>query len=354
MATERHHFKVGIFVVVLTAGLVAFLVWVGSSGFESNETVEIGVYFDESVQGLSEGSEVKYRGFKVGEVTAIAVASDRKHLEVLCVLSQEFLTKMGESTTEPGGARSLVARLASSGLTGLKFVEIDLTGPVPVAPYELPPGIKTPEHVKLVLPSLPSTLESLERGVADALEAIHVHGPHVGGILAELNTFLAKLNESNVTKSATDTIGNLDTRIRELDTKGLSDSAKGLFDEVGVAVNHTNDAIQQLTSEGGDLRRTVRQIETSAATLTETIVSSDLPGTCASVRDGAARVGSAADAVADAANQISGIAGELDLTLRSVRATVDELRGLLILLEQDPSSLLFGRQYRSPPVKRDG
>src|SRR5262245_8949896 len=105
MAAERHHFKVGLFVVLLGACTVGCLFWIGSSGLDAKESVDTAVYFDESVQGLSDGSEVKYRGFKIGEVASIGVATDRKHLEVRCRVSREFLTNIGES----GGAERPVA-----------------------------------------------------------------------------------------------------------------------------------------------------------------------------------------------------------------------------------------------------
>jgi paraquat-inducible protein B len=352
MAAERHHFKVGLFMVGLSAATVGFLFWIGSTGLDARDTVETAVYFDESVQGLSDGSEVKYRGFKVGEVAAIGVASDRKHLEVRCLVSREFLVNFGILGGAGGGlvATHLVARLGSSGLTGLKFVEIDLPDAPPAEMIELPTDVRAPSSVALVIPSVPSTLKSVELAVQEALDSVRIHGPNVGGIISGLNQFLGNLNSSGVTDRTTMAIANLDQRIVELDTQGVSKSAKAVLDEVSKAVSTTSTTIDQLTHEQGDLRKMVRRIDESAAMLTQNVVAADLPGTASSVRDGAERVGNAADAVATTATQLSAVVVELDLTLRSVRATVEELRGLVVVLEQNPSSLIFGRQYRPAPM----
>lgn len=351
MAADRHHFKVGLFVVALVSSAVGFVFWIGSTGVAAKESVETAIYFDESVQGLSEGSEVKYRGFKVGEVVGLAVASNRKHLEVRCLVTREFLSNLDElGGPESRVATKIVARLGSSGLTGLKFVEIDLPVAPPVEKIELPEGVRTPPTVVLVIPSVPSTLKSVEIALNEALDAVRMHGPNVGGIISGLNTFLGSLNQSGVTTEATTAIRNLGARIDELDTKRLSSETSVVLAEVGEAVKMTSATIGQLTDEQGDLRRMMRQIEDSAETLTVEVKQAKLSEMTEAVRDGANRVGDAADAVAVTAVALSGIVGELDLTLRSVRATVDELRGLVLLLEQDPSSLLFGRQYRPAPV----
>ncbi len=359
MAAARHHFKVGLFVVLLTIGCAAFLIWIGSTGVGTKDTVPVAVFFNESVQGLSEGSEVKYRGFKIGEVTTIDVASDRKHLEVKCLLRRDFAEKIGVLAGKPDPknpgiamADAVVASLVSSGLTGLKFVDIDLPARMPESALGVPDGVTVPDGVSIVLPSTPSTLKSVEIAVNDALDAVKMHGPNVGGIIDGLYQFLDSLNKTGVTQQATDTIKHLDERIGQLDTKGLSDSANGLFTEVGKAVAGANTTISDLAAENGDIRRTVRQIESSARTLSDEVKSADLPNTTIAVRDSADRVGKAADAVAGAATQLTSILGELDLTLRSVRATVDELRGLVIVVEQDPSALLFGRDYRTGPPKK--
>lgn len=358
MAKDRHHFKVGLFVVALATAAVSFLFWIGSTGVVSKETVPTAIYFDESVQGLSEGSEVKYRGFKIGEVSSLGVATDRKHLEVRCLVARDFLADLGElGGPDARVATKIVARLGSSGLTGLKFVEIDLPATPPVGRIELPEGVRTPDEVALVIPSTPSTLKSVEIALNEALDAVRMHGPNVGGIISGLNSFLAALNESGVTVEATTAIKNLGTRIDELDTKRLSEETSSVLEEVGTAVKMTSDSIGQLTDAEGDLRRMMRQIESSARVLTTEVQEARLAETTSSVRDGANRVGegadrvgAAADAVAGAAVALSGIVGELELTLRSVRSTVDELRGLVFVLEQDPSSLLFGRQYRPAPA----
>src|SRR3990167_115369 len=71
---EAHYFKIGLFVlsgIVLLVGLVVF--FNTASMFKKQVLIE--TYFNESVQGLSIGSPVKYRGITVGHVKKISFVS---------------------------------------------------------------------------------------------------------------------------------------------------------------------------------------------------------------------------------------------------------------------------------------
>ena len=75
MPDQINYFKVGIFtfsgLILFIAGLVAF----GLSGSIFKESIECVTFFERSVQGLNVGSPVKFRGFGVGTVTGIYLAS---------------------------------------------------------------------------------------------------------------------------------------------------------------------------------------------------------------------------------------------------------------------------------------
>jgi len=64
------YFKVGLFVLVCAAGLVAGLLYVGADVLRG-EVVRVETYIDESVQGLSVGSAVLHRGVNIGQVERI-------------------------------------------------------------------------------------------------------------------------------------------------------------------------------------------------------------------------------------------------------------------------------------------
>ena len=169
MTTPANHWKLGLFVVVgvvLALGIVVFL------GAESmhQETVAYATYFDESVQGLEVGSPVKVRGVTIGNVSAIEVAADRRHAaEVTSSITVKDLAEMG--LAEGKGRKLHVqipadvrAQLASQGITGVKFLQIDFFDPKDNPLPDLP--FPVPAHY---IPAAVSTMKSLEDAMVRAV-----------------------------------------------------------------------------------------------------------------------------------------------------------------------------------------
>ena len=113
MASQKTKFSVGLFVICgIAIALIAFI-WLGMSRFLETGRYYV-TYFDESVQGLSVDSPVKYRGVSTGRVDSIGVAPDDKLIQVVLKI---------ESGQELGA--DAVAQLKSVGITGSVFVELD-------------------------------------------------------------------------------------------------------------------------------------------------------------------------------------------------------------------------------------
>mgnify|MGYP001456777594 CR=1 FL=1 len=117
MATEAHKFQVGVFVIATSIIGVGALIWLGASRyFERTEAFV--TYFNESVQGLDPGASVKYRGVPGGRVASISVAPDNELIEV----RMDIDPKIAEAIKND---RDLRATLELSGITGLRYVEIE-------------------------------------------------------------------------------------------------------------------------------------------------------------------------------------------------------------------------------------
>ena len=117
MATEAHKFEVGVFVIAATLIGVAATIWLGASRF-FQETEHVVRYFSESVQGLDPGAAVKYRGVPAGRVDTIGIAPDGELIEV----HMEIDVKAAKALKRDP---SLRATLELSGITGLRYIEID-------------------------------------------------------------------------------------------------------------------------------------------------------------------------------------------------------------------------------------
>src|SRR5262249_51748780 len=82
------------------------------------DTVPFVTYFSESVQGLDPGSPVKYRGVPAGRGAKILIAPGGNLIEVVMDVKPEFIWYLVND-------RTLRTQLQLSGITGLRYVEID-------------------------------------------------------------------------------------------------------------------------------------------------------------------------------------------------------------------------------------
>lgn len=172
MIRKRDYFRLGAFII---GGAFLFLVVVLVLGLGKffKKTYLMETYLNESVNGLETGSQVKYRGVKVGTVSYIGFVTGRytdprsnnyPYVYVLCELERDKFPFASEK--ELGEAlgrdieKGLRVRPISVGLTGQIFLGIDFVDPLRNPP--LPINWK-PES--LYIPAAPSTLSRVEQAV---------------------------------------------------------------------------------------------------------------------------------------------------------------------------------------------
>ena len=113
MYERTNYLAVGIFILIGTLALVAVGFWIGGVG----KTVPMSQYtiiFERDVNGLSEGSPVRYMGVDVGEVTTIRLfrAADT---------AIEVRIEVASSTPVDSGT---FASLGYQGITGVAFINL--------------------------------------------------------------------------------------------------------------------------------------------------------------------------------------------------------------------------------------
>ena len=114
MESRINYIVVGMFVVLFSAGLAAFVFWLEKYGVEDDFRY-YKTHMKESVSGLSQDASVKYRGVDVGIVKTIRINPENSE-EVEIVLRVKKETPIKED---------MVAVLKFYGLTGLAFIEIE-------------------------------------------------------------------------------------------------------------------------------------------------------------------------------------------------------------------------------------
>jgi phospholipid/cholesterol/gamma-HCH transport system substrate-binding protein len=108
----RKYFGVGL-LVTLACLISAFAIITINACRDSEKGTRYFTFFDESVQGLSKDSEVKYQGVTVGRVEDIRIPPDKKIVAVTMLINpRDNLPK------------KVVAQLNMTGTAGLKFINL--------------------------------------------------------------------------------------------------------------------------------------------------------------------------------------------------------------------------------------
>jgi len=255
VATEARKFQVGLFVLTAIVIGVGTVIWLGASRFfESTE--QFVSYFAESVQGLDPGAAVKFRGVPAGRVAAVRIAPDSELIEVLMDVDDAAAAVIRRDP-------SLRAAIELSGITGLRYVEIDRrTGP---ALQQSPPlAFEPPVEV---IPSTRSSFKAVQSALGDVYDQfLRMDLP---GIAAETRNTLQAANAllrdqrigavltnvEAVSRSASQLTKNLETMTRDVALRPAVDNAtqataaaKELFANLtsGPTARQVSEALEQI------------------------------------------------------------------------------------------------------------
>ena len=183
---KSSYVKIGAFVCAAVLLTVAAVVLMGSGPMHKRELL-FETFVEETVQGVSEGSALKYRGIPVGSVKSISFATydytdedvrpdasaedvDRASRYARIVLAVDT-TDMPDSEAfqrfvEEETAKGLRAHMKSQGIPGLVYVDLDYEDPDrPTLPVPWKP--KYP-YIPMA-PSLSKTLTAVVQGVSQEI-----------------------------------------------------------------------------------------------------------------------------------------------------------------------------------------
>lgn len=326
MAAPQNHWKLGLFVV---AGLALTLAVVAVLGARSMQR-EVGLYesyFDESVQGLEVGSPIKFRGVTIGTVGKIQVAPDHRHVQVESELGVEELTRLGLDIARVpkrfGAPRKLEMapdlrlQLASAGLTGVKFLQLDFFDVAAFPPPALP--FPVPENY---IPTAPSMMKNLEDTITRVANRLPEIADQASSILGRIETIVAEVSERQIPEQVAIALRSADgflaagkRKLQQLDAEGLSRDARQMLAGATAAVGRLDGILARVDREDGLLG----SVERAGASLGDILRDAD------------------------------GLGGKLMDTLGSVQSVARSIRKLTEALEQDPDMLVKGRAPEKKP-----
>jgi phospholipid/cholesterol/gamma-HCH transport system substrate-binding protein len=226
VATEAHKFQVGVFVIVAIVIGTGAAIWLGASRF-FEQTKEFVTYYAESVQGLDPGAAVKYRGVPAGRVDAIRIAPDGVLIEVLMDLD----TNVDKALK---GDDTLRATLELSGITGLRYIEIDrqageALNQAPILTFKPPAEL---------IPSARSSFKALQAAFADVYQRFMQLD--LAGISSDARDTLQAAKALLRDQRLATILNNVETT--SASTQQLADRLQGLVTRVAPAVDNATAA----------------------------------------------------------------------------------------------------------------
>jgi phospholipid/cholesterol/gamma-HCH transport system substrate-binding protein len=302
MDRDANYVAVGAFVLLVLFLGAGFVLWYTDAA-DGEEQKRYEMYFEGSVSGLSQGSNVRYLGVVVGKVAHIGIdPRDRRRVRIVADIDAS--APIAEDT---------VARLTLQGVTGLLFVDLRPRNPAMV-PRVAVESLKYP-----VIPSEQSQFDVLVSNLPDVIAK-------AGEALERINAMLSDKNIAAVTAS----VENAKLASEVLPTT-VAD-ARAMFRDLRDAANEMQTTMASLGELGGaDIKASATRLREVADTIAVT----------------AARIDRLVASNQDNVDRFAGQGlADFEQLVRETRRAVRNFDALTESLERDPSRVI----YRASPA----
>jgi paraquat-inducible protein B len=309
MSVERSYARLGLFIAI------ALVVILGTAVFfiqqmRTRKAIAFVTYTNENVTGLDVSSPVRYLGVPVGRVTEIRVDPGGDIVEIDFEIFIDRLTEFGVNVgqvrkrIETGSlAPNLRTELMGNPVTGEAYLVIE-------KPNVPPPALQlgfTPKRA--YIPSMPSMMATVQQRLPALLERAE-------GTLQTLREVIAKLPATFDRSDHFFT--NLERIIEESQLPAFSADSRQFFTTTSAQIDRMATELDALIAKQEKLAE-----ETEAE-----LKAAELPSTTKAAREAASESRVAAD--------------ELRRDLPAIRNTLEQLRELARLLEEQPESVVYG------------
>lgn len=256
METRANYTAVGAFVLVLAACIFVFVIWLAKVQFDKS-TEPYYIMVNDSVTGLVEGSNVRYRGVKVGTVSDIRINPDN--------VEQVRLTV--DVSADTPIKTDAVASLEPIGVTGGVYVEI-LGGSKEAG------LLKEKAHGIPIIPSRPSSITSVLSKAPQILENLVTISGRMTQLLNDDNQKSIGALLSNLARasgSTNDTIRNANQLVIDLRNHidVLSRQAQLLMGTANDTVGKVGHDATTITSELAKTSKEINKLTVSLASMVE-------------------------------------------------------------------------------------
>jgi len=323
MSKKVNTASIGLFIVTgLALGVTGLLLFSSSKMF--GQTVEVIVYFDDSLNGLNEGAPVKFRGVTVGSVKRVMVRFNQGDhdfaMPVICEIEEKLVRqRLGEGshefvarrTTEEQIKAGLRASLQTESLvTGVLYIDTRIN---PNAP---PPAFHQLERIYPEIPSEPTQIQQLFENLGSLdIKSLETN---LNGLITRLDHTVAELQMAEINRGVT----------------SLLSSVNGLV---------TNPDI---TNALAAIRPTLDQYRELAAKVTSTVdpLAESVTHTLAEANQMLCQIRGAGENLRLMLAPDAPLRNDLDLALEHLAAAAQSISSLADFLKEHPNALIAGRQ----------
>jgi len=317
---EENRFKVGLFVIMGVTLIIGFIFFLGLKA-ALEPKLHFYTQFDESVQGLEIGSPVKFKGVTIGNVSGIMIGKANKRIRVDMEINPKTIDHDPEMINGEGRknmiteevAKGLCCQLQMTGITGMKYVEIDY----------FPDNLHTDQfstYDDFYIPPGTSVFQSTVDSISVALDKISKI--NFDGISADLHQAVKSINKiagseqtKTLLKAVTDTA---------VEVKRITLKVRKFTDG-----NHIAGAFEQFD-------KTLKAVKALSESVKEQVQNADLKNLSKETKN-------ALQEIKNAGTQTS---SAIDTSLKVLNKTLYEIKELARALENDPSSVLQGSQKK--------
>ncbi len=341
--TDASYFKIGVFVLTAMGLILGGVLLLGASELLGSQNY-LETFFDESVEGLSSGSTVLYRGVEIGTVTRIelvrnAYGEDKPpYIRVVFRVALPLGDDRGiDEVLSRAEGEGLRIKLKSSFVSGTSVLEADYES------LEVETFTPTwPTEFRYV-ESVPSRTVQIEKTLRDA-------GQRLLAQLDELNVKEVVGGVTTALDAMTETLNALHERTASKEIDGLLAELTGAAAAARQLLEETRDSVPAvMTDVDGLVSRATKVVDN----VDRAMVDGDLASGIRAVSDGGEKVGKIADDFSDLVAQVRGLVLSADRTLldqrrsltdliESLGAVARHLEGVMADVDRYPSRVFFG------------
>ena len=328
MSKKINTTSIGLFIVTGVALGITGLLLFSSSKMFSKTHDEI-VYFNESLNGLSEGAPLKYRGVTIGSVKRVMARFNQATNDNAMPVILEIEDKLVQQRLGDEAGKSFYARVSDesgrearikAGLRASLQTESLVTGvlyvDMRVNPKAAPPVFHQLEKKYPELPSEPTDIAKLFENLASLdLKGLQTN---VSGLITELRTTVNDLKMADINAGVTNLLGSVNRLVTNAD----------------------------ITNALADLRPTIEQYRELGAKVTGKIdpLADGITNTLAEANRALAQIRGAGENLRVMLAPDSPVSNDLDLALEQLAGAAQSISSLVDFLKQHPNALITGRQ----------